>query len=248
MKTVFIYSLFFFLPFYIFSQKMNLQERDWSTPSACSNCLECDGEQVDGTESLKKITHTCESGKVSKWYIIKREAKSCNAIYFTVFGKASHDIRFSTLEEAMQHVSQDVENQCSAEQESSSTSDDTIYEEGDDIESPTFEECMNIENEREKWFCERKILANIYGKYLHYPAIARENGIEGVVTIGMIVERDGTVSGVEILKDIGGNCGESALNAINRMITEGIQLIPAEKNGQVVRAKMKIPVKFWLTQ
>ncbi|MEM8524267.1 MAG: energy transducer TonB [Bacteroidota bacterium] len=228
---------------------MNLQESEWSEPSACSNCVKVNGKKVDGSEAIKKIVKVCESGKNSKWYILKHEAKAQNVIYFTVFGKASHDIRFNTFEEAMQYIEQNANNQCGMQEETNFASDDTIYEEKDDIDLPTFEECMNIEDKREKWICERKLLEKKYIKYLKYPAAARENGVEGVVKIGIVIEKDGTASATEILEDIGSECGQAALTAINEALAHNnLRWIPAKKNGIPVRSRMMIPVKFWLVK
>lgn len=245
MKTFFLSSFFFFFSFYTFGQTASLQEGDWSEPSACSNCLECNGEKVDGLESLKKIAYTCESGEVSRWYVIKKETKSCNAMYFTISSLTSNDTRFNTLEEVMQHVQQDIEERCKAKKEVSFVSDDTVYEAEDNIELPTFEVCLDVSNEQDKKECERRHINR--NALVKYPAAAREIGTEGTVIVRLTIEKDGRVSNSEIMKDIGSGCGQAALDAINEAIRQNeLQWIPANKNGQVVRSKIKIPMKFKL--
>ena len=42
---------------------------------------------------------------------------------------------------------------------------------------------------------------------IQYPAPARENNIQGFVAVSFVVNHDGSISGITLLKDIGGGCG-----------------------------------------
>lgn len=77
---------------------------------------------------------------------------------------------------------------------------------------------------------------------LIYPEIAQENGIEGTVILEFIVEKDGSLSNIKCIKDIGGGCCDAAVNVAKLMPN----WIPGTQRGQPVRTKMKIPVKFKL--
>jgi len=77
---------------------------------------------------------------------------------------------------------------------------------------------------------------------LEYPSIAQKAGIEGLVTITFIVEKDGTVSNAEILKGIGGGCDEAALKVLR-----ATRFTPGVQNGRLVRVKMNFPVRFRIT-
>lgn len=77
---------------------------------------------------------------------------------------------------------------------------------------------------------------------LKYPEAAKEKGVEGTVAVKFIVETDGSVSDVEILRGIGAGCDEEAL----RVVSETKDWSPGIKDGQKVRTEMRLPIKFKL--
>ena len=78
------------------------------------------------------------------------------------------------------------------------------------------------------------------GKNLKYPDVASRNGIEGRVVISFIVEKNGRISDVKILKGIGFGCDEEAERVIKAMPKwkAGMQ------NGSPVRVKYTLPLTF----
>jgi protein TonB len=56
------------------------------------------------------------------------------------------------------------------------------------------------------------------------------------------VEKDGSISNTQILRDIGAGCGEEALRVVNDMP----KWIPGEQRDKKVRVKFTLPVKFTL--
>lgn len=77
---------------------------------------------------------------------------------------------------------------------------------------------------------------------LKYPALAKEYGIEGRVVVSFIVEKDGSLTDLKILKDIGGGCGEEALRLVQAMP----KWVPGQHQGRVARAAYTLPVSFRL--
>jgi protein TonB len=77
---------------------------------------------------------------------------------------------------------------------------------------------------------------------LRYPKIARKKGIQGKVFVQFVVERDGTLSSVELIRGIGGGCDEEAM----RVIAKCPKWLPAIQRGQEVRVRMSIPIVFKL--
>jgi protein TonB len=80
------------------------------------------------------------------------------------------------------------------------------------------------------------------GKNTKYPAIARENNIEGRVFISFVVEKDGSISDVKVLRGIGGGCDEEA----KRVIKSLPKFSPGKQNGRPVRVQFNVPVNFKL--
>jgi serine/threonine-protein kinase len=73
-----------------------------------------------------------------------------------------------------------------------------------------------------------------------YPKPAKDNGIQGTVEISFIIEKDGHVTDVRIVKDIGGSCGMDAKHLIAQM--PGWK--PAKISGKPVRMKKNVSVKY----
>ena len=88
---------------------------------------------------------------------------------------------------------------------------------------------------------EQKLMEYV-GKNIKYPQIARETGIQGRVFIGFVVEPDGSVSNVKLLRGIGGGCDEEAMRVVKSMP----KWKPGKQRGKAVRVSYQIPVFFKL--
>ena len=77
---------------------------------------------------------------------------------------------------------------------------------------------------------------------IKYPQWARESGIQGPVYITFVVEPDGSISSVEILRGIGGGCDEEAIRVIESMPKWN----PGKQWGRAVRVQFNMPIKFTL--
>ena len=73
-------------------------------------------------------------------------------------------------------------------------------------------------------------------------SIARENNIEGRVFISFVVEKDGNISDVKVVRGIGGGCDEEA----KRVIKSLPKFTPGKQNGRPVRVQFNVPVNFKL--
>ena len=108
---------------------------------------------------------------------------------------------------------------------------------------PRFAGCenMGLSDSDLKGCSDNKMLEYIYSK-VKYPPLARENGIEGIVVASFVVERDGSISGLKIARDIGGGCGKEVL----RIVKDMPNWIPGEQRRRKVRVRFNLPVKFKL--
>lgn len=79
-------------------------------------------------------------------------------------------------------------------------------------------------------------------KNIKYPQIARESGIQGRVFVGFVVEPDGSVSNVKIMRGIGGGCDEEAMRVVKSMP----KWKPGKQRGKAVRVSYTLPVNFKL--
>lgn len=78
---------------------------------------------------------------------------------------------------------------------------------------------------------------------IKYPDEARKKNIQGTVYITFIVEENGAVSNVKILRGIGGGCDEEAF----RVIREMPAWVPGKQKGKTVRVQYNMPIKFKLS-
>jgi len=77
-------------------------------------------------------------------------------------------------------------------------------------------------------------------KKIKYPKQAIKNKISGTVYVQFIVEKDGSISDVTVIRGIGGGCDEEAV----RVITKMPNWIPAKQKGIPVRSFYVIPITF----
>ena len=79
-------------------------------------------------------------------------------------------------------------------------------------------------------------------KNLKYPMMARESDIQGRVFVGFVVEKDGSISNVRVLRGIGGGCDEEAVRVVQSLP----KFKPGKQRGNPVRVQYTLPIVFKL--
>lgn len=113
---------------------------------------------------------------------------------------------------------------------------------GDDekvIESETF----NIVEEMPQFPGGEQKLMEYLSENIQYPQKALEAGIQGRVFVGFVVEPDGSISNVKLLRGIGGGCDEEAIRVIESLP----KWEPGKQRGKAVRVAYQLPVFFRIT-
>ena len=85
-------------------------------------------------------------------------------------------------------------------------------------------------------------LADYLAKNIKYPQMARESGIQGRVFVNFVVETDGSVSKVNVMRSLGGGCDEEAMRVVKSMP----KWKPGKQRGKPVRVSYILPVNFKL--
>lgn len=106
-------------------------------------------------------------------------------------------------------------------------------------------ECFDLSRD-ERNLCSDRALLTFVQSRVRYPAMARENGIEGMVVISFTVEKDGSISNVSAAREVGGGCTAAAMAAVNAITHENERFQPGLQNGLPVRVRYNLPVKFKL--
>lgn len=75
-----------------------------------------------------------------------------------------------------------------------------------------------------------------------YPVVAQENGVQGRVTVQFVVEKDGSISDVHVLRGVDPSLDKEAVRVVKSMP----RWTPGKQNGSAVRVKYQVPVTFRL--
>lgn len=79
---------------------------------------------------------------------------------------------------------------------------------------------------------------------VHYPPIAEENGIQGRVVVSFVVEPDGSISNIAVVKGVDPSLDKEACRVVKAMP----KWIPGKINGEAVRVKYNLPLTFKLQE
>ena len=87
-------------------------------------------------------------------------------------------------------------------------------------------------------------LSKFLSETIQYPAIAHENGIQGRVYVSFVVEKDGSVSNIKVVRPIDPSLNKEAVRVIQ---ASSGRWKPAMQRGVPVRSTYTMPVNFRLT-
>ena len=86
--------------------------------------------------------------------------------------------------------------------------------------------------------------AKFLNKNLRFPPAAQEDGVSGKVFLSFVVEKDGSLSNIQVIKPAGHGFDEEAL----RVLKLAKAWNPGKQNGQAVRVRYNIPINFQLSE
>ena len=75
-----------------------------------------------------------------------------------------------------------------------------------------------------------------------YPVVAQETGVQGRVVVSFVVERDGSITDVKVVRSVDPSLDKEATRVVKSMP----HWIPGKQNGAAVRVKYNVPVSFRL--
>lgn len=126
-----------------------------------------------------------------------------------------------------------------------SQGDTTIYKVVGEM--PRFPGCEQLDTTlAAKQQCANQIMLQYVYQRVVYPPEAISENIEGTAVVTFVVEKDGSITQPEIIRDLGGNTGIAALQVVLAMQQENIRWIPGKSDGEPVRVQFNLPVKFKL--
>ena len=126
-----------------------------------------------------------------------------------------------------------------ATSESEST---TVYLSGTPAKAETLNETYAVVEEMPQFPGGDKALQEYLVKNIRYPAIAKDNNMEGIVYVQFVIDETGDIINTKVVKGIGGGCDEEALRVVNNMPL----WIPGKQGGYKVKVLYTLPIKFSL--
>ena len=109
---------------------------------------------------------------------------------------------------------------------------------------PSNDTVFNIVEEMPKFPGGDEAMFKFIAENVKYPEKAKDENISGRVFISFVIEKDGSVSNVKVLRGIGGGCDEEAARVISSMP----KWKPGKQKGEFVRVSYQIPIMFKLGQ
>jgi len=79
---------------------------------------------------------------------------------------------------------------------------------------------------------------------LKYPAAAQRANVQGKVYVQFVVNTDGSIQDVQVIKSVGFGCDEEAI----RVIKSGPRWNPGKQSGRAVRSRFTQPITFQLSE
>ena len=110
------------------------------------------------------------------------------------------------------------------------------------IETPVQAEIFTVVEEQPGYPGGEEARISFLQQNIKYPEEAKELGIQGKVFVTFVVEVDGAISDVRVLRGIGGGCDEEAIRVVKAMP----RWVPGKQRGVPVRVQFNLPIKFTL--
>ena len=136
-------------------------------------------------------------------------------------------------------------------QEPVTPTDTTIYDFVEQSPIPMMARC--VQNVPVGWTldsirnCSQYALLSVISNNIRYPEEARQKDIQGTVVVSFVVEVNGRISNIKVIRDIGGGCGAEALRVLEAVDEAGLRWQPGFKaERKPVRVRQTLPLRFKL--
>lgn len=106
---------------------------------------------------------------------------------------------------------------------------------------PVWGSCQNL-GPKEGEDCTFEKLAQHVGRETNYPKKARRKGIEGMVFVEFVIDREGAVTDASVLRGVHPLLDEEAL----RVVRTFPDFVPGRQRGKTVKVRYRLPLSFKL--
>jgi periplasmic protein TonB len=110
------------------------------------------------------------------------------------------------------------------------------------VEEVAEEEIFTIVEDMPSFPGGEEALFKYLAQNIKYPQIAKEAGITGRVFVNFVIDKEGNVTDVKVLRGIGGGCDEEAVRVVKNMP----KWSAGKQRGKPVKVSYNLPIKFSL--
>jgi protein TonB len=108
------------------------------------------------------------------------------------------------------------------------------------VEAPVVDEIFDVVEDDPSFPGGIEELYRYLGKEIQYPAMARDNGIQGKVFVQFVVSKDGSIRDVVVLKKVHPALDKEAVRVVEKMP----KWSPGKQRGKPVSCRYTLPINF----
>lgn len=108
------------------------------------------------------------------------------------------------------------------------------------FEGPMFPGCENETDYQVKKKCSHELFESFIDANIEYPDLAKANKVKGTVLVNFSIEKDGSITNIKVVEDIGAGCGEEAIRLVKMMP----KWEPGTRNGRPIKVDFTISINF----
>lgn len=103
---------------------------------------------------------------------------------------------------------------------------------------PIFPGCENAKTNDEKKACFQQQILKFVSREFKFPEMARQMGIQGRVYVNFVIEKNGSISNVEVVRGVDPLLDDEAVRVVNELP----KMTPAKQRGKSVRMSFTLPI------
>lgn len=103
---------------------------------------------------------------------------------------------------------------------------------------PIFPGCEDAKDNNERKMCFQQKILVFVSQNFEFPEMARQMGIQGRVYVNFVIEKNGSISGVEVVRGVDPLLDDEAVRVVKKLP----KLTPAKQRGKPVRMSFTLPI------
>ena len=103
---------------------------------------------------------------------------------------------------------------------------------------PIFPGCEDAKTNEEKKLCFQQQILRFVGNNFKFPEMARQMGIQGKVYVNFVIEKNGSISNVEVVRGVDPLLDDEAVRVVKKLP----KVTPAKQRGKPVRMSFTLPI------